>query len=53
MFYGLGFDLATKMIMATDPLDYSQNGWVFRFNANGTPVDSFMAGVIPSGFWYN
>jgi len=54
MFYGLGYDKATNMIMATDPLDYSQNGWVYRFNAlDGTPVDSFLVGVIPNGFWFN
>jgi hypothetical protein len=54
MFYGLGYDKETEMIMATDPLDYSQNGWVYRFNAtDGTTVDSFMVGVIPNGFWFN
>lgn len=54
MFYGLGYDKVTKMIFATDPLDYAQNGWVYRFNAlDGTPVDSFMVGIIPNGFWFN
>ena len=54
MFYGLGYDKATQMIMATDPLDYSQNGWVYRFNAlDGAPVDSFLVGVIPNGFCFN
>jgi len=54
MFYGLGFDKVTKMIFATDPLDYAQNGWVYRFNAlDGTPVDSFLVGIIPNGFWFN
>jgi DNA-binding beta-propeller fold protein YncE len=54
MFYGLGFDQAQKMIYATDPLDYAQNGWVFRFDgATGAPVDSFMVGIIPNGFWFN
>lgn len=54
MFYGIGYDRKTKMILATDPLDYSQNGWVFRYNpTGGAPIDSFMVGVIPSGFWFN
>ncbi|MCK9399859.1 MAG: hypothetical protein M0Q51_07695 [Bacteroidales bacterium] len=54
MFYGLGYDKVTKMIFATDPLDYAQNGWVYRFNAlDGTPVDSFLVGIIPNGFWFN
>jgi hypothetical protein len=54
MFYGLGFDEKEKMIYATDPLDYAQNGWVYRFNASdGTPVDSILVGIIPNGFWFN
>jgi hypothetical protein len=54
MFYGLGFDKETDLLMVTDPLDYAQNGWVFRFNAlDGKPVDSFMVGIIPNGFWFN
>jgi hypothetical protein len=54
MFYGLGYDKATKMVLATDPLDYAQNGWVFRFNAaDGAAVDSFPVGVIPNGFCFN
>jgi hypothetical protein len=54
MFYGIGYDKKTKMIMATDPLDYSQNGWVFRYGApDGALIDSFMVGVIPNGFWFN
>jgi hypothetical protein len=54
MFYGLGYDDVSKMIYASDPLDYAQNGWVYRFNAaDGSPVDSFMAGIIPNGFWFN
>ena len=53
-FYGIGYDKVNKMIMGTDPLDYSQNGWVFRYNGlDGTPVDSYMVGVIPSGFCFN
>ena len=54
MFYGLGYDEKEKMICCSDPLDYSQEGWVFRYRAaDGTPVDSFRAGVIPGGFWFN
>jgi YVTN family beta-propeller protein len=53
-FYGIGYDKVTKMIMGADPLNYLQNGWVFRYNGlDGTPVDSFMVGVIPSGFCFN
>jgi hypothetical protein len=54
MFYGIGYDDVNKIIYASDPLDYAQNGWVYRYNAkDGTPVDSFMAGIVPNGFWFN
>jgi DNA-binding beta-propeller fold protein YncE len=54
MYYGLGYDKSLKMIYATDPLDYAQNGWVYRFNAaDGSAVDSLMVGVVPNNFWFN
>ena len=54
MYYGLGYDNSSDMIYACDPLDYNQNGWIYRFRAdNGAPVDSFMAGIVPNGFWFN
>jgi hypothetical protein len=54
MYYSLGFDYKESMIYATDPLDNVQRGYVFRFKAtDGSPVDSFMAGIVPSGFWFN
>jgi len=53
MFYALGYDDEVNMIYASDPLDYAQNGWIYRYNAgDGTPVDSFLAGIIPNGFWF-
>jgi hypothetical protein len=54
MFYGLGFDPVSDMVYASDPLDYTQNGYVYRFNSShGSPVDTIMAGVAPNGFWFN
>jgi YVTN family beta-propeller protein len=54
MLYGLGFDQTEDMIYATDPLDYSQNGYIYRYNSyDGSAVDTVMAGVIPNGFWFN
>jgi hypothetical protein len=54
MFYGLGYDQATKMIYTTEPLDNAQNGWIYRFDAlDGSPVDSFLVGIVPNGFWFN
>lgn len=54
MYYGLGYDIAEDIIYAADPLDYSQNGIIYRFNASdGLPVDYFTAGLVPNGFWFN
>ena len=53
-YYGLGFDKKARLIYASDPIDYLQDGWVYRFYAtDGSPVDSFRVGVIPNGFWFN
>jgi hypothetical protein len=52
--YGLGYDKEISMLYVTDPVDFSQNGWVNRFRAqDGSQVDSFMAGIVPRGFWFN
>lgn len=52
-FYGIGYDKVSKMILGTDPLDYKQNGWIFRYNAqDGMPIDAFKVGTIPSGFCF-
>jgi hypothetical protein len=54
MYYGIGYDTAKDIIFASDPLDYSQKGRVFRFDASdGTALDSFEAGVVPTGYWFN
>jgi YVTN family beta-propeller protein len=54
MFYGIGFDPVEDLIYASDPLDYVQDGWIFRYRAiDGNPVDSFKVGIIPSGFWFS
>lgn len=53
MFYGLGYDDKEELIYATDPLDYAQNGWIYRYHASdGSPAGSFMAGIVPNGFWF-
>lgn len=54
MYYGMGYDEQERMIYASDPLDYNQNGIIYRFNADdGTLVDHFTGGIIPNGFWFN
>jgi hypothetical protein len=52
--YGMGYDNDLSMIYVTYPLDYVQNGWVYRFREqDGAEVDSFQVGIIPNGFWFN
>ncbi len=50
-FYALGFN--DGFIYGTDPVDYSQQGWSYRYMANGTIVDSIQVGVIPGGYCFN
>ncbi len=53
MFYGLGFDAVDNVIYASDPLDYVQNGIVYRYDAsNGSVIDSLDAGIIPGEFLF-
>ncbi len=48
MFYGLASSDAGNVIYCTDPVDYVQNGWVYKFSAEtGVAIDSVKAGVIP------
>ena len=54
MYYALGYDPVSGMIYASDPLDYSQNGRIYRFKAaDGTSLGSFEAGIVPGSFWFN
>ena len=53
IFYGLGYDNTDNVIYATDPLDYVQNGLVYRFEASsGEMINSLNAGVIPGEFYF-
>jgi hypothetical protein len=54
MFYAMGFDNKEDIIYASDPMDYTQNGYVYLYNAsNGTAIDTIMAGVVPGGFCFS
>lgn len=53
MFYGLGLDYLTNIIYASDPLDYVQDGLVYRYEANtGEVIDSLQAGIVPGEFYF-
>ena len=52
-FYTIGFDPVNSLLYASDPVDYNQQGWIYRFNSiNGARVDSFQAGIIPGNFCF-
>ncbi len=52
-FYSLAVDFNTDQIYASDALDFSSKGLIYRYNLDGTAIDSFEAGIIPGGFWFD
>jgi YVTN family beta-propeller protein len=52
-FYNLDIHPFTGEIYTTDPLDYMQDGVVYRYSPDGTLLDSLRSGLIPSNFWFN
>lgn len=56
-YYSLGFfdrgSATSSYIVASDPVDYTQKGWVYLFRAtDGQIADSVQAGVIPTDFLF-
>lgn len=51
-YYSLGVDPVSGEIYLADPLDYSQNGVVYRFSGSGVLLDSFTAGVCPGEYLF-
>lgn len=50
-FYSLGYEEKTGYLYASDPLDFMNDGFVFRIKAdNGTIIDSIQAGIIPRAY---
>jgi YVTN family beta-propeller protein len=50
-FYSLGY--ASGFVYGTDAVDFTQQGWSFRYTENGLLVDSVQVGVIPGGYCFN
>ena len=49
-FYGIGIDPLDDKIYAADPVDFSQDGIMWRYNSNtGTRIDSIRVGKVPNG----
>jgi hypothetical protein len=49
-FYALACHPKTGVLFVSDAKDYVSRGMVQMLHGNGTPVGSFSAGIIPSGF---
>lgn len=49
-FYGLGVDPKTNIIYVSDAVDFVQRGIIFRYDADGTLIDNFLAGINPGEF---
>lgn len=49
-FYSLTVSPLTGDIFAGDAIDYTQPGVVYRYSAEGKPLSSFTAGIIPTAY---
>jgi hypothetical protein len=52
-FYMLAVEPRLSQLLVTDPLNYIQDGFVYRFRADGTLIDSISAGIIPGQIRFN
>ncbi len=50
--YGLAADPVTSDIYMADALDYMQEGKVYRYTAQGVPLDTLTTGVNPGFFCF-
>jgi len=47
LFYKIGINPVSSEIIATDAVDYQQNGYIIRYSPNGLRISSLQAGIIP------
>ena len=52
IYYSLAVDPLTSEIYLADAIDYQQPGIVYRYNPDGSVVDSFRVGVTPGAFCF-
>ena len=51
--YSISVDKQYDEIFITDALDYTRDGYVYRFNSEGQILDTIVAGIIPGGIGFN
>ncbi len=52
-FYSLSVEPINSTIYVGDAKDFSQRGYVYRYNTNLTQIDSFKVGVNPGGIYFS
>lgn len=50
LFYGLTVDPVGGDVYVADAIDYQQQGMIYRYSADGEPIDQFYVGIIPGAF---
>jgi DNA-binding beta-propeller fold protein YncE len=52
LFYSIGVNPANSEIYLGDAIDHVQNGVVYRFSPDSTPLDTLRVGIIPGFFCF-
>ncbi len=52
-FYALSVDALSSEVYVSDAVDYLQAGSIYRYNAQGQPVDTFKTGIVPGFFCFD
>jgi hypothetical protein len=52
-FFYLGVDPVNGAIFTSDALDYTKNGFVYRYDAKGNFLEKLDVGIIPGPFAFN
>lgn len=52
-YYAMEVDPVSSHLYVADAIDHLQRGNIYRYNATGTPVDTFSAGISPGAFCFN
>ena len=51
--YAIFIDKTSNYFYAADAKGFKVNGWIYRYDLNFAPVDSFEVGIAPSFFYSN